>query len=133
MLKRAVNIFLIVVLLFGTAGVTITRHYCGKHLIQTAFYSAPEKCCEGTCPGCHNEKITLRITDKFESTATHIDFNRGFQKLLTQISLPTLLPFCIVPGARLLEDGPGGTLIKLSSTKPLCAGPDSPSLQVFLF
>jgi hypothetical protein len=133
MLQRTGHILIIIVLLFGTTGLTITRHYCGRNLIHTALYSTPDNCCRGHCPGCHNEKISLRITDQFESIQDHLDFKTGFQTLLERISLPVLLAFSTLPEPCLLNDGSGGLQVKPSPTKPICAGPSSPVLQVFLF
>jgi hypothetical protein len=121
------------VLLFGTSGLTITRHFCGRNLVQTAINSTPDNCCKGHCPGCHNEKISLRITDQFESTQAHTDFHASFQTLMEKISLPTLLAFSNVPEVGLFNDRPGGAHLKPSSTKSICAGPNIPLLQVFLF
>ena len=133
MFKRVGHIFIIILLLFGTTGMTITKHYCGRHLVHTAIYSTPDNCCKGNCQGCHNEKISLRIIDQYESTQDHSDFQSGFQTLLEKISLPTLLAFSNAPEVSLFNDGPGGIRLKPSSTKSICAGPNTPLLQVFLF
>jgi len=133
MLKKAGHILIIIVLLFGTTGLTITRHYCGKNLMHTALYSTPDNCCKGDCPGCHNEKISLRITDQFESIQDHLDFKAGFQTLLEHISLPTFLAYSNLPEVSLINDGPGGTRSNPYTSKPIFAGQSSPILQVFLF
>jgi hypothetical protein len=133
MFKRAGHILIIIMLLFGTTGLTITRHYCGRNLMHTALYSTPDNCCKGDCPGCHNEKISLRITDQFESTLNHLDFKASFQSLLQQISLPTFLAYSNLPEVSLMKDGPGGIRSNPYTSKPICAGQSSPVLQVFLF
>ncbi len=133
MFKSAGHILLILVLLFGTTGLTITRHYCGKNLIHTALYSTPDNCCKGNCPGCHNEKISLRITDQYESTQGHIDFNAGFQKMWEQFSLPALHAFSNSNELCLMNDGSGGLRKNPFTSKPIFAGQSSPVLQVFLF
>jgi hypothetical protein len=133
MLRKAGHILIIIVLLFGTTGLTITRHYCGRNLMHTSLYSAPDNCCKGDCPGCHNEKISLRITDQFESTQDHFDFKSGFKTLLEQVSLPTLLAFSNSPELSLMNEGSGGTRSNPYTSKPICAGQSSPVLQVFLF
>jgi len=133
MFKKAGHILLILALLFGTTGLTITRHYCGSHLVHVALYSTPDNCCKGHCPGCHNEKIRLRITDHFESAQDHLDFKAGFQTQLKQISLPTLLAFSNLPVVYQMNDGPGGFRNNPLTSKPICAGLSSPILQVFLF
>jgi len=133
MIRKAGHILIILVLLFGTTGLTITRHYCGSNLIHTVIYSTPEKCCEGDCPGCHDEKISFRITDQFESTQTLTNFNAGFQTLLEKSSLPVVLAFSNLPEGYLFNDGPGGHRLKPSFILPIIAGRPSSILQVFLF
>ncbi|MCK9219167.1 MAG: hypothetical protein M0P47_03840 [Bacteroidales bacterium] len=133
MLKKAGHILMIIALLFGTTGLTITRHYCGKNLMHTALYSTPDNCCNGNCPGCHNEKISLKITDQFESTQDHLDFKAGFQTQLEQVSLPTILAFSNSPELSLMNDGSGGLRKNPFTSKPICSGQTSQVLQVFLF
>jgi len=133
MLKKTEHILLIIALLFGTTGLTITRHYCGRNLMQTSLYSTPDNCCKGNCPGCHNERISIRITDQFESIQDHLDFKAGFQTLLEQVSLPTLLAFSNSPELCLMNDGSGGLRKNPFTSKPICSGQTSPVLQVFLF
>ncbi len=133
MLKKVGHILIIMVLLFGTTGLTITRHYCGRNRMQTSLYSTPDNCCKGNCPGCHNEKISLKITDHYESTQDHLDFKAGFQTLMDQVSLPTLLAFSNSPELNLMNDGSGGLRKNPFTSKPICAGQSSPVLQVFLF
>jgi hypothetical protein len=132
MLKRVGHILIIFLLLFGTTGMTITKHYCGRHLVHTAIYSTPDNCCKGNCPGCHNEKITIPVTDQYESTQAHIDFNSGMKLLLEKNSLPTILAFSNLPEVSLF-DGQGGHRLKPFSTKPITSGANTPLLQVFLF
>jgi len=133
MLRKAGHILIIIVLLFGTTGVIITRHYCGTNLVYTELYSTPDNCCEGDCPGCHNERISFKITDQFESTQDHLNFKAGFQTLLEQVSLPTLLAFSNSPEFNLMNDGSGGLRKNPFTSKPICSGQTSPVLQVFLF
>lgn len=133
MLRKAGHILIIIVLLFGTTGVVITRHYCGTNLVHAELYSTPDNCCEGDCPGCHNERISFRITDHFESTQDHLDFKAGFQTLLEQVSLPTILAFSNSPELSLMNDGSGGLRKNPFTSKPIRAGQTSPVLQVFLF
>lgn len=133
MIKRFGHILIIFVLLFGTTGMSIIRHYCGSNLINTAIYSTPDNCCKEDCKGCHNEKITFRITDQFESCQTQLDFKLGFTTLLEKHSLPTILAFSNTVIETLLNDTLGDHCIKPTSPKPICAGQSSPFLQVFLF
>ena len=133
MLRKAGHILIIIVLLFGTTGVIITRHYCGTNLVHAELYSTPDNCCESDCPGCHNERISFKITDQFESTQDYFDFKAGFQTLLEQVSLPVLLAFSNSPELNLMNDGSGGLRKYPFTSKPICSGQTSPVLQVFLF
>lgn len=133
MIKKSGHILVILLLLFGTSGLTITRHYCGRNLIDTAIFSAPDNCCKGNCPGCHNEKIKFRITDKFETSQIGIDFKTGFKTLLNQHSLPSLLAFSSMAPSLSLNFSLGDYSIKPSPTNLISAGHSTPFLQVFLF
>ncbi len=133
MFKRAGHIIIILLLLLGTTGVTITRHYCGVNLVRTSLYSAPHHCCIENCPRCHDERINVRITDTYESSQSQINFTAGFKNLLEQHSLPTILAFSNAPNIALLNDASGDHSIKPSPTKPICAGLSTATLQVFLF
>ena len=132
MLKRTGYILIMLLLLFGTTGLTIYKHYCGSDLIQTSIFT-PQNCCNGHCPGCHNEKINLRISDKFETSQARIDFTAGFKTLLEQHTLPTLLAFSTESNIALFNDVQGDHSIKSPLIRPRCAGPSTPLLQVFLF
>jgi hypothetical protein len=133
MIKKAGHILIIFLLLLGATGLTITRHYCGKNLIRTTIFSSPDNCCKGSCPFCHNEKITFRITDNFETSQVRIDFNEGFKTLLNQHSLPTLLAFSSIIPSTSLYYSLGGYCIKPSRADLISAGHSTQFLQVFLF
>lgn len=133
MLKRVAHIFLILLLVFSTTGLTITRHYCGRNLVDTSIYSSPHNCCEGKCPGCHNERINIRITDTYESSQSQINLTEGFKNLVEQHSLPTILAFSFAPNIALLNDASGDHCIKPFPTIPIFAGHSTAFLQVFLF
>jgi len=133
MFKKAGNILIILLLLFGTTGLTMTRHYCGRDLIRTSVYSSPGNCCKTDCPGCHDEKINFRITDQFESIQSLTDFTAGFKTLLEHHSLPTILAFSNASNIALLNDAQRDHGIKPPPAKPICAGNTSAILQVFLF
>lgn len=133
MLKRVGYIFIILLLLFGTSGLTITKHYCGRSLVHISISSLPDNCCTGNCQGCHNEKINFQITDQFDFYPSQIDFTSGFTTLLEQHSLPTVLAFSNTVIEALLNNTLGDHCIKPSTTKPICAGQSTPFLQVFLF
>jgi len=133
MFKRAGHILVILLLLLGTTGVTITRHYCGGNLVKTSIYSAPHNCCNDNCPRCHDERINVRIIDIFESSQSQINLTDGFKNLLERHSLPTLLAFSNTSNIALLTDASGDHSIKPYPINPIVAGHSTAFLQVFLF
>jgi len=77
-MKKAGNIVVILLLLFSTGGLTITRHYCGDSAVSFSFFSTPKPCCGNDCNRCHNEFSFNKITDEFYSplyTNANVDFN----------------------------------------------------------
>jgi len=132
MLKKAGHILIILLLLFGTTGLTINRHFCGNNLMHISLYSSPDNCCKENCPGCHNEKINFRVTDQFESCQKKIDFTAGFKTLIERHSLPFILAFSNTSNDVLLNNGLRGHYIKPTPIKPFGAGNTTPFLQVFL-
>jgi hypothetical protein len=132
MLKRVGYIFIMLLLLFCTTGVTITRHYCGNHLVQTSIYSTPHISCNANCPRCHNERIEIRISDKFQSSQFHTDFTAQFKTLLKNHVLPTILALSSTPSVTLLNYFRGDHPLKPSPVKHFTAGHSTAFLQVFL-
>ncbi len=133
MIKRSGNIVVILLLLLGTTGVTITRHYCGGALVKTSIYSTPQHCCNENCPRCHDERINVRITDIFESSQSQINLTEGFKNLLERHSLPTLLAYSGANNYTVLNDTQGDHSIKPYPKHPISAGHSTSFLQVFLF
>jgi hypothetical protein len=66
MLKKAGNIVIIVLLLVATAGIPVTRHYCGPVQKSVSLYSTPKSCCGGSCDKCHNVFKFTKVNDDFE-------------------------------------------------------------------
>jgi hypothetical protein len=131
MMKRTGHIILILLLLFGTTGMTITRHYCGTTLVGTHVFSTPGKCCGDNCPYCHNEKISFKITDNFESSLAKPDLTASVKNLLDHQTLPVLLAFA--DNSISSHKISGGRLIKPPPADHFIAGNTSAFLQVFLF
>jgi hypothetical protein len=132
MLKRTGHIFIAVLLIFATSGVTIYRHYCCGRLVETSVYSVTKHCCETNCPGCRNEIINLRVADQFESYQNRVDLKPGYKTLLEQHSLPTLLAFLTVPQSALISNKQGDHSLKPNLNALAAAGTSRAFLQVFL-
>jgi hypothetical protein len=121
MLKKTLHITLSFLLLFSTAGFTITNHFCGKTLVRTAINSEPEPCCdmEGCC---HNESEHFQVKDDFcitdnisVITAPVIDvfFNTIF---ITQLYRPSDTSFRSFPVAESPPPLKTDTLLSLFQT-----------------
>ncbi len=71
MRNTALHIVLVILLLAGTTGVTVMRHYCGGSIryAQLAVGDESGLCCgedgEIQMPCCHNELSSLRLEDQF--------------------------------------------------------------------
>lgn len=64
MLRKIANIVLAFLLLLSTAGVTISKHYCGGELKSIALDKNADKCCE--TPGCcHNETTLFQLKENY--------------------------------------------------------------------
>ncbi len=92
MINKAANILVTLVLLLGTSGMSITKHYCGNDLIGTTVISAPKDCCGNNCGRCHDEVIKIKISDQFLSSHLNADLRAGFtllsgKQILTVVTL----------------------------------------------
>jgi hypothetical protein len=133
MAKKAGYIVIILLLLFGTTGMTINRHFCGRSLIGTSLYSTPDNCCNDSCPGCHNEKISFRISDQFEPGQDQVSFNPGFKIIPDQHLFAVLFSIKSVTQNIFADDLRLDHWAKPCPTKPYYAGNATAVLQVFLF
>jgi len=68
MLKKIVNIVLVLLIFVTTTGFTINKHYCGTRYFKTTV-DIQVRCCKGPCKDCHNDVKYLKIKDYFQ-TAT---------------------------------------------------------------
>jgi len=65
MIKKTANIAIVILLLVATAGVPVTRHYCGRSLMSFSIYSTPKACCQGSCDKCHTIFKFSKVNDNF--------------------------------------------------------------------
>nr|WP_321451417.1 hypothetical protein [uncultured Carboxylicivirga sp.] len=54
-------------LVTSTMGFTVSKHYCGAHLIDVKINKEAKSCCgdEGTCNSCHNETHHFQVENDF--------------------------------------------------------------------
>lgn len=66
MLRKLIHIVLSLLLLVSTAGMAITKHYCGKRLESVTINHVPASCCnQDGC--CRNESEVVQVQDNFTS------------------------------------------------------------------
>jgi hypothetical protein len=66
MLKKISHITLILLLIVATTGVTISRHYCGNHLVAVSLFKM-DKCACGD-KDCHNVLKQIKVTDNYSAS-----------------------------------------------------------------
>ena len=73
MLKKSIHILISILLLFATAGVSISAHYCGDKLRSVSLMSTPDSCCDdASC--CHNETHFYQLDDDFTFLDNEVKF-----------------------------------------------------------
>ena len=65
LIKRIIYSLIALMLGISSVGFTITEHYCGQRLVDSAINSEPESCCEGPCDCCHNESTYIHLEEDF--------------------------------------------------------------------
>ncbi len=80
MLKKSGHIILVLLLSVSTAGITVSKHFCGDTLKSVTVNTLPESCCdmEGCC---HDETVTFKI----DSDYSLIDFIFETEQIATTI------------------------------------------------
>ncbi len=72
-LRRIGHIVIVCLLVISTSGITINRHFCGTSLVKTTIGNHPPDCCGKPCKCCHDESISLKITDHFQLSRVNFD------------------------------------------------------------
>jgi hypothetical protein len=93
MLKKAGYISFLLLFIVSTMGVTITKHYCGTHLINQTIYTTPYSCCKEHCNNCRNESKQIKVTDNFESTDAKFNFENSILKIFDHTKYAMTLLF----------------------------------------
>ena len=72
MFRKTGNIALAILLLITTTGFSISKHYCGSHLVEVAINSEIEPCCGemGNSNCCHNETEYFQLKEDFVSSSS---------------------------------------------------------------
>ena len=65
MFRKTANILLVMLLLTTTIGFSVSKHYCGSHLVEVSINSEAEPCCNDmenpNC--CHNETEYFQLKE----------------------------------------------------------------------
>jgi hypothetical protein len=68
-------------------GISISKHYCNNELVSQEINSEPVSCCDAGCNSCHNETLSLKIEDKFQT----ISYEYNFQDIAILINCVSIL------------------------------------------
>ncbi len=72
MFRKTGHIILATLLLIATTGFSVSKHYCGSHLVEVAINSEIEPCCGdmGNSNCCHNETEYFQLKEDIVSPAS---------------------------------------------------------------
>ena len=80
MLKKILNISLILILTVATMGFSISQHYCGDRLVSVSVNETAESCCGAMENCCQNKIIHLQLDDDFVVETTYELLNKADQE-----------------------------------------------------
>lgn len=75
MQQKIMHIIFAILLILGSSGMSISKHYCGNTLKAVSINSIPDNCCDTSSNCCHNESITIKLEQDFSIVSTVFDFN----------------------------------------------------------
>lgn len=64
-LGQALHVILALLLMVSTAGITISRHYCGEELISASINMEAKLCCDAKDGCCENETCHFEVKDDY--------------------------------------------------------------------
>ncbi|WP_346856905.1 hypothetical protein [uncultured Draconibacterium sp.] len=85
MLKKFSQIFLAILFMVTTMGMTVSKHYCGSSLQSVSVFSEIDPCCDMDTGCCHDEQVNIDIEDDYSVTSNNFDFS------IFALELPALL------------------------------------------
>ncbi len=111
MTKKISHIFISLLLITLTAGVSVSRHYCGNTLVSVSFFQPASSGCQdnsGSCSDegcCHNEHQLIQMEDSYLFSAVH-DSVQFFPVILAIIDPGLIYPAFSerIHGSHLLDD-----------------------------
>ncbi len=73
MFKNVLNIIVVTLLLISTTGFTISKHYCGTHLVSVKINNEAKSCCGLNDNCCHNESKLLQVDNDYSFNIQNIE------------------------------------------------------------
>lgn len=111
-MKNLFHIFLVITLLLSTAGVAVTKHFCGEVLASISFGSEAKSCCDtnemppGSMPvgcDCQSDTDYVAVEDDFQLDKQVIKLTPPLQFVLVNfINELRLVLFLDEPSKKLL-------------------------------
>ena len=99
MIRKVLHIVIAVFILISSTGFTINMHYCHDQLIDMAFLTPANSCCDvneentsqvqDSCPGCQDESIVVEPGDDYEVSSIAFNFENTHT---TTLFLTSVLP-----------------------------------------
>ena len=75
-LRKSVHIFLSLVLLVLTAGLTIDKHYCGSQLVSVSLLGDIDPCCDADDGCCHDDTDTYKLAADYTVPFFIVEFDQ---------------------------------------------------------
>jgi hypothetical protein len=95
--RKVLHIAIAVLILISSTGFTINMHYCHDQLIDMAFLTSADSCCDteedgpdqsqDSCPGCQEESIVVEPGDDYEVSTNTVNFENSHNTKLFLTSL----------------------------------------------
>lgn len=75
MQQKITHIIFAILIILGSSGMTISKHYCGTTLKSVSINHISDNCCGASSDCCHNESITIKLEQDFSIVSTVFNFN----------------------------------------------------------
>jgi hypothetical protein len=89
MIRKLLHIIIAVFILISSTGFTINMHFCHDQLIDIAFLTPAQSCCDlqDKCPGCQDESIVVEHSDDYEVSVNAFNFENSHNTTLLLTSV----------------------------------------------
>ena len=97
MIRKVLHIVIAVFILISSTGFTINMHFCHDQLIDLAFLSSADSCCDtkedgpnqiqDSCAGCQDESIVVEHGDEYVVSVLTFNFENSHNTTLFHTSV----------------------------------------------